>query len=284
MLMNQVRAKLNDYTEWIDGLLDDTEASPSIEQNVKDDRSETLEKLKADAIKLVRDNEKLLKAKAATLMAAPPAPPAPGPGGPGGVLPPDKDQVLRISKVARLTVMEKQVAVKSKALQKVATAHADPDTMKENDMRIKIQESKDWLKSLDDIQKTVDTIEQDGAGLGSDVTATVKAFNDAKDSITAAIDKLKIIDKAKGFNSFVSGKARDATVFPLPYEGVFGTNVYKWCEDMTQALDGAQLREEDKVKKVLQFLKGDAKLKIGEFHRDVESVFKSRRSQALSKH
>ena len=81
VLMNQVRAKLSDYTEWIDGLLDDTEASPSIDQGVKDERAELLEKLKTDNIKLFRENEKLVKAKAASLMAAAPGPAPPGGGG-----------------------------------------------------------------------------------------------------------------------------------------------------------------------------------------------------------
>ena len=44
------------------------------------------------------------------------------------------------------------------------------------------------------------------------------------------------------------------------------------AREMKDAVESAQVREEDRVKKVRQYLSGDAKIKVGEFHETMQSA------------
>lgn len=172
--LSRIRSKLEEFTEVIDGVIDDVE-NAELENAIKKERLDELTVLKNEAVKQVKDNEREVKVKALSFVTQAPLAVAAAP--PGGA-PPDVGLAAAVTvgevagkKLARFNVMKRQIKVKSRDLVKLSTAHTKPDDMKEGDIREKLQESKEWLKKVEEVQKTVDTFELEAALLEANVEA-----------------------------------------------------------------------------------------------------------------
>ena len=280
-MLSRIRRKYDEVNDSVDSVIDDIENGVATKE-VKDERIKVLEDLKKNLMEAIKDNEKKVKEKAMTFVAGGVTPKEKGTAptkdkdeeDEGHGLDVSREESSKQGKTAKFKIVLKQVKAKSIELRKAATAHAKPDLLKQGEVGEKLLESKDWIRKVEELQKTVDVLEQDGAVLGLSLEAADEAFEESKAIVMKQIEDLKIIDKKKGFNS-LSTRVKESCVYPAAFKGTFGSNVYKWVKEMEDALEGSQLREEDKTKKVLQYLEGEAKVKIGIHHKDVKSIFKT---------
>ena len=164
----------------------------------------------------------------------------------------------------KFCVIKKQIINKTKELKEevLKREYADPSIMKELEVREDILESKEWIKRKDEARKILDSYEQEAAMLGQDVDKEVDFFDEVEMLVKEKISDLKSEDKKKGYYAVTGTKPKENVVFPKPFEGLLGVNVYKWCREMKDAMESAQVREEDRVKKIRQYLSGDAKIKV----------------------
>ena len=92
------------------------------------------------------------------------------------------------------------------------------------------------------------------------------------------IDKtkqLKLQDKELGLHSLAPNKIKENIQYPEPFHGKSGENVFKFCKSFVEALEADQVRKSDQVKMLLKYLKGEAKIAIGEHYKNVDDALKA---------
>ena len=62
------------------------------------------------------------------------------------------------------------------------------------------------------------------------------------------------VDSVRGLNSLCQNWNKDSVVFPEPFRGVFGENVFKFKEDIIDAIRDAQIKKADEVKSPCKIL------------------------------
>merc|ERR1712090_79700 len=124
----------------------------------------------------------------------------------------------------------------------------------------------------DEIDTLRDKIEQDAVGLGVDLDAELSKVTAMRSAVTTRVDALKKVDREKGYHCLTATKAKDNIVFPKTFDGVLGSNVYKFRREIEDAIDSSQVKEDDKVKLLRKHLSGDTKAKVGEHHRTLGSA------------
>ena len=87
--------------------------------------------------------------------------------------------------------------------------------------------------------------------------------------------KLKLQDKELGLHSLAPNKIKDNIQYPEPFHGKSGENVFKFCKSFVEALEADQVRKSDQVKMLLKYLKGEAKIAIGEHYKNVDDALKA---------
>ena len=255
-LLKIIRDKLEVATNVADEILEDVEGETN--EIHKQARITEVERLKAEIIRAVKENEKKVKAAANLLLDTN------GGGGADVVQPGVQNDTgagaaaaaaLLEGKKAKLQVVQKQVTVKARDLKNVVMKVPDPKTMKEAEVRAAIADAKDWVKKMDEIQKLTDSMEQEGAMMNIDVKTEMEFAEQMTEAVTGKIEALKIEDKLKGYYASAGTKPKETIVYPKPFEGIFGTNIYRWCKEFEDAVESAQIREDDKVRKLLEYLK-----------------------------
>ena len=61
-------------------------------------------------------------------------------------------------------------------------------------------------------------------------------------------------------------------VYPKAFSGKSGENVFKFVKDFQDAIAANQVRDVDKVKKLMLLLKDDAKRAVGEHYKEVQEA------------
>ena len=140
-------------------------------------------------------------------------------------------------------------------------------------MRQNMVETKEWKKKVEDLTKSKETIEEQI--LGVDVDASIKeefdnTFDDAIDRIENKIKNLVLQDKERGLFTLAPSKVKETVVYPSTFEGKIGDNVYKFVEDMRDAIEADQIRTSDQVKTLRKHLKSNARVTVGEHMKDLE--------------
>ena len=88
-------------------------------------------------------------------------------------------------------------------------------------------------------------------------------------------DAIKEEDSKRGLNSLCENKNRDTVVYPEPFKGNFGDNVYKFRDDIKAAIRDSQVKKADQVKTLLKYLRGDARSRVGDHQPDLETALKT---------
>ena len=118
---------------------------------------------------------------------------------------------------------------------------------------------------MNEIQTIMDKTEQEAAGLNMDLSRTSTRVGAMKDAVSSKVDALKKEDREKGYYCLTVTKPKNV-VFPKPFDGVLGSNVYKFRKEIVEAIDSAQVKEDEKVKMLRKYLRRDARRMVEEFH------------------
>ena len=70
-------------------------------------------------------------------------------------------------------------------------------------------------------------------------------------------------------------KNRDTVVYPDPFKGLFGENVFKFRDDIKAAIRDSQVKKADQVKTLLKYLRGDARLRVGDHQPDLDTALET---------
>ena len=93
----------------------------------------------------------------------------------------------------------------------------------------------------------------------------------ATELIQTKITELKAVDSKRGLFS-LSKPVKELAVYPEPFNGNAGENVYKFRDKFTKALIANQIREKDRVELLRKYLKGRAKRAVGDHYKSYKEA------------
>ena len=129
-----------------------------------------------------------------------------------------------------------------------------------------LQSSKIWETKLEDIHSSKVKAEKEIIGLDFDEDAKKKfltTVQNCKEAVVSKIKDLKEEDAERGLYS-LSKTVKDVAVYPAPFSGKHGEDVYKFTDKFKEAITANQIREKDKIEILKKHLKGSALGSIGD--------------------
>ena len=86
-------------------------------------------------------------------------------------------------------------------------------------------------------------------------------------TVEEKVKKLKRLDAELGLYTLAPSKVKENIVYPKPFKGAPGEDVYKFVREFKEAIAADQVRTKDEVKTLIKYLKGEAKETVGEYHK-----------------
>ena len=171
--------------------------------------------------------------------------------------------------IEKIEMKIKHAVKKYKDLTKIANDIGEVDVMSEHSIRETLVESKDWkkdLKAYRDSKEALD-LEKLSIEINPDVEAQLEsAYNEMVTAVTNKITELNKADKDLGLYALIDNKVKSTIQYPDPFSGALGENVFKFVKEFKDAIQSDQIRKADEVRTLMKYLKGNAKLTIGEHH------------------
>ena len=111
-------------------------------------------------------------------------------------------------------------------------------------------------------------------------------INDMEVMVNTVMDKLKTLklnksnkvtelteeDESRGLNSLCENKHKSSVVFPEPFKGVLGENVFKFEKEIIAAIKNTQVKRADQVRTLVKYLRGDAKNRVGDHQTSLDAA------------
>ena len=283
--LEEISAAALNAVEYISELIEE------LEVNAEVDRISELKSIKDKVISSVKKNEKEVKAEMQRILeeaansATVPAPANPpvdlqqvlaslNLGGAGGI-DPTHPPSSNTTKVAKLTLKQKHLVEDAEDFQKLIVEVKVAPSMTDSEVIYYMRLSRTWDKKVEDLVSDSRKFQVEALDTPDFATLAAAAENKVKMVKTVKENKLAAIsneDQKRGLNSLCENKNRDSVVFPEPFKGNFGDNVFKFREDITAAIKDSQVKKADQVKTLLKYLKGDARARVGDCQPDLEAA------------
>ena len=149
-----------------------------------------------------------------------------------------------------------------------------PD-MTDSEVIYYMRESKNWTKQINDLVSSNRKFQEEALGK-VDLSAKATELDDkikiVKTVLENKIAAICYVDAAKGLNSLCDNKHKATVVYPDPFKGHFGENVYKFKDEIVAAITDSQVKKADQVKTLIKYLKGDAKSRVGDHQPSLEDA------------
>ena len=265
----QYKAELKDIKDFVNVYIEEVEVVLDCLESTEEERIALVNKLIDDATSAMKKNEKEVKEKITSLIAANVTS--------VGTL--DVEEAKSKVKVDKLQKRIDRVKEKAEDGKKKATDLAVNSSTTDNEIREFLHKSKKLESLMEELVKNKDDIDEESIGLDirtgelEDMKTTVKSSVDA---ISEAIKNLEIEDKSRGLYSITNKSlARENVVFPEAFTGELGENVFKFKTKFLQAIQDSQVRDKDKVEILRKHLTGEAKKLIGSHYAVIEDALEA---------
>ena len=175
--------------------------------------------------------------------------------------------------VSKLKLRQKHILEDAEEIQtQIVAVKLVPD-MTDSEVIYFMRESRIWTKKIEDLITDNRKLQVEALGhadlndMAAAVDVKVKTVKTVKENKVAAIANE---DNKRGLSSLCDNKHKASVVFPEPFKGHYGENVFKFREEITAAIRDSQVKKADQVRTLLKYLKGDAKSKVGDHHPSME--------------
>ena len=150
--------------------------------------------------------------------------------------------------------------------------------MTDNEVREGMVKTKELKDQVEKVVLSKEKVDEDAVGIDlnpEEILKMKEIVQDAVDSLEAKMDNLELEDKSRGLYSLSKGRGKDTVVFPEPFSGKDGENVFLFKRKFEQAIFDSQIREIDKVDVFMKYLKGQAKQLMSEHYDDLTTAMKA---------
>ena len=177
----------------------------------------------------------------------------------------------------KLVLKVTNATARFKSLKDEVSKLSEVDSMSEHEIRESLLATKDWKKDLKSFEMLKETLDIDmvSTAIEEDLnTQFQKEYKETVELVTEKVSKLILADKNLGLYSLTENKSKSTVQYPDPFGGTLGENVFKFIKEFKEALAADQVRKADEVKTLIKYIKGDAKMTIGEHHISLNSAIK----------
>ena len=186
-----------------------------------------------------------------------------------------KEEKAAEFKKAKFEIRIQNNIKKIKRFKETIEAIGDCDDMSEQTIRKNLLESKEWERKLDALIAAKETIDEETVNVTFDSNTKAELdseFDKLLKIVEEKVKKLILMDAELGLYTLAPSKVKENIVYPKPFEGTPGEDVYKFVLEFEEAMAADQVRTKDKVKTLIKYLKGEAKKTIGEYHKTLDDA------------
>ena len=177
------------------------------------------------------------------------------------------DEKKRLADQEKIKVLKKlgQISSEMKKLSSRISRLKEVDDMTEDEIVEALQKSRQWELDVQGVKIKLDSVDVDSVGVDIDQKAlddVHEEFQLVSKSVAEKIDALEKRDKILCLYTLAPLKRKEDVHYPKPFSGMDAENVYEFIADIQQAMNDDQIRTRNKVKVLMNYLKGDAKIAV----------------------
>ena len=175
----------------------------------------------------------------------------------------------------KLLKMMEYVKHEADELRLMVSKVKDVNCMTDNEVQAALLESREWKFDMQALRKSLKDVDIDAVDIDVDEEDMEQFHEDVKlviGFVNQKIDDLVQKDKELCLYTLTPQRKVKSVHYPEPFGGEAHENVFTFVEDMKKALDDDQIRTKSKVKVLLKYLKGNAKMRIA-FAENVDEAF-----------
>ena len=177
--------------------------------------------------------------------------------------------------VARLTLRYSHVHEDASDFQKLLASVKLASDMSDSEVIYFMRKSETWTKKVEELVASNRKFQEEALGnedlaqMAEQLNEKVQIVKQVKENKMSAISQ---VDLSRGLNSLCENKNKASVVFPEPFKGIYGENVFKFKEEIVAAIKDSQVKKSDEVKTLVKYLKGDAKARVGDHQPSLEKA------------
>ena len=177
--------------------------------------------------------------------------------------------------VAKLTLRYGHIHEDASDFQKVLAGVKLASEMTDSEVIYFMRKSETWTKKIEDLVTSNRKFQEQSLGnvemaqMAEQLDDKIKIVKTVKENKIEAISQ---VDSARELNSLCESKNKATVVFPEPFKGIYGDNVFKFKEEMIAAIRDSQVKKADQVRTLMKYLKGEAKSRVGDHQPSLEKA------------
>ena len=273
--LNNIGVKFVEICNWFDSLVID------LEENEETDRIAIIEQIQNEIKVANRAHEKFILDKISDLVSGQSdsgrSSPSVAHHSDASATVPDLSRKLEELK-AKAGIKKSFIEDKIKSLkQKIKTFKA-PKEMTNDEVRYAMKESKVWERKFDEIVSEQQKYYEECVpfnDLEEEKEKVRQEVESLDDMISDKVSLLAVEDDDRGLSCRAENKSKDTVVFPSVFKGDLGDNVFKFVEEIKNAIIDSQVKKSDQVKTLLKYLGGEARKRCGDHYDDLESALQA---------
>ena len=182
---------------------------------------------------------------------------------------------IRTDVVPKLTLRYHNIIEDVTDLEAIINGVKAVDEMTDVEVTYFVRKIDSWNDKLKTLVSAYRKFQEEAVGnvdLQDMVTTAGVRVKSAKILIEAKATALTKEDDDRGLNSLCENKNKSAVVFPEPFKGDLGENIFKFKREIVSAIKDTQVKKADQVRTLLKYLKGDARNRVGDYQPDLNIV------------
>ena len=179
----------------------------------------------------------------------------------------EKEEIVLNEKGQKFEIDMSDISSRIKDILEVVTKVKSSKDLSDPEVKQALLDSKKWESKFEALTTSKLKLDKDMVGLKVDNSAVLKInqdFSSLKETVKQKLNDLKSADEERCLFS-LSKAVKEVAVYPSPFSGAAGENVYKFRDKFMEAIISNQVREKDKQEVLRKHLKGVAKEVVGEY-------------------
>ena len=270
--LQNIDTKYMEISDWFDTLIID------LQENNEDERVIVIETIQNEIKALKKDHEKLVLEKMSTLVGGVSGTSTPVSSAGNTIdLGPTENRKLDELK-AKANIKKSFIEDKVKSLKQKVSSFKTPTEMTNDEVRFAMKESKSWERKYDEIITEQQKYYEECVPFDDleEAKEHIKSIIETlEDTISDKISLLSVEDETRGLSCRAENRSKDTVVFPPPFKGELGENVYKFIDDIKNAITDSQVKKSDQVRTLIKYLGGEAKKRCGDHYSDLDKALEA---------
>ena len=180
-------------------------------------------------------------------------------------------------KVRKLEIKSQHCSSRAFSLVEAVNAHKDVELMTEQEIRSALIEWKEvWKDLLEKLEIKKEDLELEAIDVDEKNEAFLAFMDNYRQAVEMVSEKVRLLkqkDLELGLYVLAPNKSSDTICYPSIFHGNNDENVYMFVSEFKFAIEASQVRSRDKVKTLLKYLDGDARMSVGIHTRTLEEAF-----------